>query len=443
MKKEHKKDKAGQRADQLQGDNLFSRNIIAALDIGASKICCFIAEIKTHGTIEVIGIGHQASRGVRGGNIIDLKAAESAISSAVDAAEQMAKSYLQGQPIRSVYVNVSGLHTISHQMNVNIKIGGQEITERDIQNAMLQARGAASPGRDELIHAIATEFSVDRQRGVEDPRGMTAETLGVTMMPVTALSTATRNISTVIHQNHIEVEGFCATPYAAGLATLVEDERNLGCTVIDMGGGTTNIGVFLQNKLIYSAAIPVGGNHVTSDIARGLTTSIADAERIKTLYGAAHTTTMDDGAMIDVPPVGEEEHSQPNYVPKSLLIGIIQPRIEETFELVRAKLVDAGVHQIAGRRVVLTGGASQLPGLCDIAQLILDKQIRLGRPTRIRGLAEATGGPAFAAAAGLLHYAAEHADETPAHPSQYNFGLPGTLGGGFVQKVTDWLKENW
>ncbi len=153
MKKEAKKDKDSKK---LKQENLLSRNIIAALDIGASKICCFIAELKSHGTIEVIGIGHQASRGVKNGNIIDLKAAEGAIAHAVDAAEQMAKSYLQGQPIRSVFVNVSGIHTISHQLSVNIRIGGQEITARDIQSALAHARGAVSPGRDELIHAIAT-----------------------------------------------------------------------------------------------------------------------------------------------------------------------------------------------------------------------------------------------------------------------------------------------
>jgi cell division protein FtsA len=201
--------------------------------------------------------------------------------------------------------------------------------------------------------------------------------------------------------------------------------------------------VFFEGKLIFSSAVPVGGQHVTSDIARGLITSLADAERIKTLYGAAQASGLDDTAMIDVPPVGEEEHSQPNYVPKSMLGNIIQPRIEETFELVRQKLDDNGMGKIAGRRVVLTGGASQLPGLCDIAQLILDKQVRLGRPQKIKGLAEATGGPAFSACAGLLHYAADHAEEIPAAPQGYGFSLPVPFAGELLHKVTHWLKENW
>lgn len=424
-------------------ENLFGKNIIAALDIGSSKVVCFIAEIKSHGTIEVIGIGHQASKGVKAGSIIDLKAAETAVAHAVEAAELMAKDRLQGQPIRSVFVNVPGSHTLSHRLGINVKISGHEVSERDLRNALGQSRNVVVPGRDELIHIIASTYTIDKQRGILEPRGMVGQNLEVTISPVTALSSATRNISSVVHQNNLEVEGYCANPYAAGLAALVDDEKELGCTVVDMGGGTTSIGVFMEGKLIYTSAVPVGGQHVTSDVARGLVTSISDAERIKTLYGSAHATGMDDGAMIDVPPIGEEEHSQPNYVAKSLLVGIIQPRIEETFELVRAKLIDSGIDKMAGRRVVLTGGASQLPGLCDIGQLILDRQIRLGRPQKIKGLADSTSGPAFSACAGLLHYGAEHAEEIPRLPQNYAFQLPVNFNGNLLQKVTTWLKENW
>ncbi|HYD18971.1 MAG TPA: cell division protein FtsA [Patescibacteria group bacterium] len=430
-------------AGRNRQENLFSRNIIAAIDIGSSKVVCFIAEIKSHGTIEVIGIGHQASKGVKAGVVIDLKAAETAVAHAVEAAETMAKGHLQGQPIRSVFVNVPGGQTLSHRLPVNVKISGHEVSERDVRNALSQSRNVTVQGRDELIHVIAAQFSIDKQKGIAEPVGMTGQSLDVILSPVTAMLPTTRNIATVLHHNHIEIDGYCATPYAAGLATLVEDEKNLGCTVIDMGGGSTNIGVFYEGKLIYTSAVALGGHHVTSDIAIGLTTSLADAERIKTLYGAAQSTLMDDTATIDVPPVGEEEHSQPNYVPKSYLSGIIQPRIEETFEHVRAKLVDHGIDKYAGRRVVLTGGASQLPGLTEIAKLILDKQVRLGRPQKIKGLAEATGGPAFSAAAGLLHYAAEHAEEIPRVQQNYGFNFSIGASGNVLQKVTHWLKENW
>lgn len=451
-----KKDKPTTKTGKAQGarDHAEGRNIIAALDIGSSKICCFIAEVKNHGTIDVIGIGHQASKGVKNGTITDLKAAETAVAYAVESAELMARTQLEGQPIKSVYANIPGVHSFSHQLRADVRISGHDVTERDIKNALAQARNVTVAGKDQLIHVIPASYSIDKQRGILEPRGMTGQNLGVQTCAVTALSSSIRNIATVTNQNRLEVDAFCASPYASGLASLVEDEMQLGCTVIDMGGGTTSIGVFFEGKLVFSAAIPVGGNHVTSDIARGLTTSLADAERIKTLYGSAHATGPDDSALIDVPPIGEEEHAQPNYVPRSLLTGIIQPRIEETFELVRAKLVDSGYHQVAGRRVVLTGGASQLAGLCDIAQLILDKQVRLGRPQKVRGLAEATGGPAFSTAAGLLLYAAHHADEIPQGRDSYlslpmNFSLPfakpftGSFEGKKLAKVTQWLKENW
>jgi cell division protein FtsA len=429
-----KKESAGKGTD---------RSIIAALDIGSSKVCCFIAELGAHGSINVIGIGHQASRGVKSGAIIDLKACETAVSHAVESAELMAKDQLQGQPIRSVFANVPGTQVLPHHLDVDIKVAGHDISDRDIKNALSQAQGVSAHGRDELIHVIPSSYAIDGQRGIAEPRGMKGQNLRVGLSAITAYSAALRNLSFIAGQNQLEIDGFCAAPYASGLSCLVEDEKDLGCTIIDMGGGTTSIAVFAEGKLIYATAIPVGGNHVTSDIARGLTTSLSDAERIKTLYGSAHAVGLDDGASIDVPPIGEEEHAQPNYVPKSLLTGIIQPRIEETFELVRARLVDNGIGQRTGRRVVLTGGASQLPGLADIGQLILDKQIRLGRPQKIRGLAEATGGPAFSTAAGLLQYAAEHADEMPVRPRGQSFSLPAPLAGIWVQKVTHWLKENW
>lgn len=429
-----------------------ARNIIAALDVGSSKVCCFIAEVKNHGTIDIIGIGHQASRGVKNGTITDLRAAEIAVAHAVEAAEQMARVPLEGQAITSVVVNVPGVHCLSHRSSAEVRVAGNEVSDRDIHNALAQAKGLAVQGRDQLIHVIPTGYAIDRQRGILEPRGMAGESLTVHSCAVTALSTSLRNIGHVTSQNRLDIDAYCAGAYAAGLASLVDDERQLGCTVIDMGGGTTSIAVFIEGKLVFTAAIPVGGNHVTSDIARGLTTSLADAERIKTLYGSALATSPDDHTVIDVPPIGEEEHAQPNYVPRSLLTGIIQPRIEETFELVRAKLVDSGFYQIAGRRVVLTGGASQLAGLCEIATLILDKQVRLGRPQHVRGLAEATGGPAFAATAGLLLYAAQHSDEIPARrenfalPIRLPFALPqlgGVKGAQVLSKVTHWLKENW
>ncbi len=436
--KSFKKD-AGRDARVIDGE----KRIVSVLDIGSSKICCFIAEVKTHGTIEVIGIGHQASKGVKSGTIIDLRAAEMAVAHAVEAAELMAKDHIDNHPIKSVYVNISDINTLSHQTAVDVKVSGHAVTDRDVKIALNHSKSVVTHGKDELIHIIPVEYSIDRTRGILEPRGMVGENLGVNLVAVTATTSSLCHLAAIIGQNQLELDGFCGGSYAASLATLTDDEMQLGCTVIDMGGGTTSISAFYGGKLIYTSAIPIGGINVTNDIARGLTTSIADAERIKTLYGSAHSTATDDSSMIDVPPIGEEEQSQANYVPRSLLTGIIQPRIEETFELVREKLEQSGVNNLVGRRVVLTGGASQLPGLTEVAKLILDKQIRIGKPQGVKGLAEATEGPAFASAAGTLIYAVEHANEIPDGSTSYNFNLPIEISGQFMQKVTRWLKDNW
>jgi len=419
--------------------SLSKNDIVAAVDIGTSKVCCLIARVNPDNTLQVIGIGHHASQGLKSGSIVDLKLAEHAVGQAVLSAERMAAPHFKGQPLRSITANVPGTHTLSHHISVDVKIQGHNVTERDISTALAQGRSVQVDGQDHLLHTVPSEYKLDRTAGIHDPVGMNGQTLGVKMGLITALTSSLNNINTVVGNNHLEIDHYCAAPYASGLSTLVDDEKQLGCTVIDMGGGTTNIGVFTGGKLIFSSAVPAGGQHVTNDIARGLTTSVTNAERIKILYGAATTSMMDDNTMIDVPFVGETDKSHTHQVPRSLLTGIIQPRIEEIFELVRARLEDSGLQQIAGRRVVLTGGASQLPNLPELGQLVLDKQIRLGRPVTMKGLAESTSGPGFSTVTGLLHYSAFHAEEQQFRSERF---LP-AISGNIIEKVTHWLKENW
>src|SRR3546814_8500189 len=195
---------------------------------------------------------------------------------------------------------------------------------------------------------------------------------------ITASAGAVLNVSTCIQRCHLEPAAFVVSPYASGLASLVDDELELGATVIDMGGGATTIAVFYEHNVIFTDVILVGGNHVPSDIARGLSTPLVHAERIKTLYGHVITAPTDEGELIDVPQVGEDDSSHSQQIPRSLLVGIIQPRVEETLELVRSRLELSGFDKVAGRRVVLTGGACQLPGTRELASTVLDKQVRIG-----------------------------------------------------------------
>jgi cell division protein FtsA len=406
-------------------------SVIAALDIGTTKVCCFIARVEPEKP-QVIGIGHQISRGLRNGTIVDLEAAGASIVNAVHAAEEMAK-----ETIEQVVTNLSGGFSASRIIKAEIGIAGREVGEAELQRVLNQGYLLREPGDRQIIHSVPVGFSIDDSRGIRDPRGMYGERLGVNMNVVTAGAGGVRNHTAAIGRSHLDVEALVVSPYAAGLSCLVEDEIGLGVTVIDMGGGTTTIGVFFDGNLIFADSVPVGGCHVTNDIARGLSTPVAHAERLKTLFGTAVSASTDEREMIAVPQIGEEEEGHVNHVPKSLLVGIIAPRIEETFELVRNRLEASGFDKIAGRRVVLTGGACQLHGAREFAGLILDKQVRLGRPQRVAGLAEATGGPAFSAAAGLLHFAMSQRAEMP-HAARAPVGPPN----GIIGRLSHWLREN-
>jgi cell division protein FtsA len=407
-------------------------SLVSALDIGTTKICCFIARVEDDRP-RVLGIGHQISRGVRNGKIIDLEAASASILNAVHAAEEMA-----GETIQQVVANLSGGFSASRIIRAEIGVAAREIGDADMRRVLEHGYLLREPGDRQVIHSVPVGFSVDDSRGIRDPRGMLGERLGVNMHVVTASAASVRNHTSAVGRSHLEVDALVVSPYASGLSCLVEDEIGLGVTVIDMGGGTTTIGVFFDGNLIFADYVPVGGGHVTNDIARGLSTSIADAERMKTLFGSAISSSTDEREMIAVPQIGEEDDGHVNHVPKSLLVGIVAPRIEETFELVRNRLEASGFDKIAGRRVVLTGGACQLHGAREFAGLILDKQVRIGRPQRVTGLAEATGGPAFATTAGLLHFAlSERAEVSGARRSAEDArrGVFGRLG--------HWLKENF
>lgn len=413
-------------------------SLIAALDIGSSKIACFIVQVvDEEGTFDVIGVGHHASRGLKSGTITDLAQAEAAIRQTVHAAENMAANVMKGYPLREVVVNLPGVHGVSHAYTADIEVGGHEITEMDVRHALASAQEQVVSDEYELVHTIPVGYQIDGHEGIREPRGMFGQNMSVDMNIVTGDIAALQNIHSCISRSHLDISAFCLSSYAAGLAVLVEDEMDLGCTVIDMGAGVTSFSVFHSGHLVYADAIPLGGQHVTNDIAAGLTTSIADAERLKALYGGAMASYADENELIDVPRVGEGEHHDLHQVPRSLLVGIIQPRVEEIFEILRGRLQDSGLGTMLGRRVVLTGGASQIPGMRELAQHVLDKQVRLGKPIRINGLPEAVTGPAFATTAGLLTYIAERSDEMPAELMRY--ASPTSIW----EKAKVWLHENW
>lgn len=419
--------------------------IVTVLDIGTSKICCLIARLKplaratnlpgrTH-AIECLGVGHQLSRGVKAGVIVDLDAAEQAVRAAVDAAERMA-----GLSVESVIVNVSCGRIRSEAFSANVSIDGHEVEERDIQRVLLAGRRHATQGARSVIHALPIGYALDGNRGIRDPRGMIGEDLGIDIHVVSAEPAPLRNLSLCIGRGHLKIAAFVATPYAAALASLVSDEADLGTLVIDMGGGTTGTAIFHGGSLVYADVVALGGVHVTTDIARGLSTGMTDAERLKTLYGSALPSVSDEREMISVPLLGDDGIDAVSQIPKSMLTGIIRPRLEETLELVRDRLRASGFEHYAGKHVVLTGGASQLTGARELAQRILGRQVRVGRPLGVEGLPEALAGPAFTASAGLLVY--PQVEEAEAIDFQNVMPARGAAT-GYLARVGQWIRESF
>ncbi len=370
------------------------------LDIGTTKIVCLIGRTESDGTLRVLGFGWHKAAGVRGGSIVDLDEAVRAIRTCVGQAEDMADIRL-----RSVTVNLTCGQPESKLYNVQWAVGGRQVSDRDIRGVVNEGRmRTAAEGRD-AVHTMPQHFAVDATDQVADPRGLFCTTLNARLHVIDAAATAVRTLKNCIGLCDLEIDEVVSAPMAAGLSTLVDDERELGTTVIDMGGGTTGMAVFADGQLLHTAQLPIGGLHVTKDLATGLSTTLIHAERMKTLYGNVQSSPDDDREMLMVPIVGEEDH-QLARVPRSQVVHIIRPRIEETFEYIKDRLDSAGLTRAAGNRVVLTGGACQLAGVRDLAAHMLGRQVRIGRPVSLRGLPEMATGPAFATAGGLLSWAA-------------------------------------
>ena len=407
--------------------------VIAALDVGTSKVCCFIAHVDDDDALAIAGIGFHEARGLRAGAVVDMDAAEASIHGAMNHAEQMAE-----ETIREVTLSVSAGSPQSRSVAVEVALNGHEIDDADLRRVLAQGRPNGDAGERTIIHSIPVGYTIDGSRGIRDPRGMFGERLGVTVHTVTAQPGPLRNLTSCVSRCHLDVADCVVSAYASGLACLEDDERGLGVTLIDMGGGTTSMAVFIDDDMVHTDVVPVGGNHITNDIARGLSTPVSYAERMKTLYGGALASADDERETIDVRLIGEAEDSSANPVPRAQLMRIIRPRVEEIFEMVRDRLEASGFAEKAGRRMVLTGGASQLHGLPELAARMFGKTVRLGRPRNILGLAEATGGPAYSTCAGLLHYAQARRTAPLEQPAGASLLAAGRLG-----RIGQWLHEHF
>ena len=419
--------------------------VLSVLDVGGSKIVCLIARLlpmergatlrgRSH-RCQVLGLGHQRSRGVKGGAIVDLDAAESAIRLAVDAAERMA-----GVEVESVVVNMSGGRLGARIHSAKFGLNGMAVADADAHRVLTAAaQSGADPSR-VALHLIPRGFSLDAQRGVADPRGMIGDTLGGELSVSSCDASAARNLMLAIERCHLRVAAIVASPYAAGLSTLVDDEPELGAALIDLGGGATTLAAFAEDRLAHVDSVPVGGHHVTMDIARGLSISLADAERLKIQHGACVAGAADERETFSIHRVGDDR-DRPIQIARSELTRIIRPRVEEILELARDRLAKAGFAAHVSRRLVLTGGASQLKGLAELARTVASPQARMGRPLGVEGLPDAAKTPAFATSVGLMVYPQAAGFEH--YGSNKGFVRDDAADDGYVGRVRRWLKQSF
>jgi cell division protein FtsA len=367
--------------------------------------------------------------------VVDLAEAEEMVRQAIDIAESGA-----GVQLESVVVSLSGGRLGSERFVAGIELANGVVTDGEIARVLAAASRHSVRDRRAVLHSLPIGYALDAANGIRVPRGMLGRRFGVDMHMVTAEVATVRNLMLTIERSHLSVEAMVATPYVAALAVLADDEADLGAATVDLGAGTTTLAVFSGGRFVHADGFALGGAHVTMDLARGLNTRIADAERIKAIYGSVLTGGSDERDMITIPPVGDDEREPPQFVSRAAIVRIIKPRVEEILEMVRDRLKSSPFAAEPRARVVLTGGASQLAGIADLASHVLRRPVRIGRPLGIAGLPDAAKGPAFAAAAGLLVYPqAAHLEHF--EPRRTRQLMTGT--GGYMARVGQWLRESF
>jgi len=413
-------------------------NLVAALDIGSSKVCCVIAKINkddyTGERIKIVGYDCNVSRGVKNGIITDINQASLSICDAVEAAEQMAN-----ERIEKVIINISGDRAKSSIRHAVVNINkNRQINDEDTQKVVSNCLSKVNLADYEIVHELSGNYRIDDGEETKDPRGLYADKLSADVLLGVFPTSMYRNLESVVENAHLEIESKAFSAYASGLACLVEDERQIGATIIDIGGGVTNIATFRNGYPVQFSSIPVGGQNITKDIAWGLVTSEKHAESLKNLRGCAFLINQDRTEKIDVYPVGEEDDVSIRHVAKAELVNIIAVRVEEIFQLVGEKLDEHGLKNIPNHRVVLTGGSSLLTGIRNVASAVLNKQVRLGVPRNIPNMPEALCRPEYATAIGLLIYAASF-EEKKNKTVKKAF----SSGGGFFARTFGWMKQSF
>ena len=405
------------------------RNLVVGLDIGTSKVCAIVGEVGIDGSIEIIGVGFHPSRGLKKGVVVNIESTVQSIQRAVEEAELMA-----GCQIHSVFAGIAGSHIRSLNSHGIVAIRDKEVSAGDVERVIDAARAVAIPADQKILHILPQEFIIDNQEGIREPVGMSGVRLEARVHMVTGAVSAAQNIIKCVRRCGLEVDDIILEQLASSESVLMDDEKDLGVALVDIGGGTTDIAVFTEGAIRHTAVIPIAGDQVTNDIAVALRTPTQNAEEIKIKYACALAQLAAPDETIEVPSVGERP---PRRLRRQSLAEVVEPRYVELMELVQAELRRSGFEDLCAAGLVLTGGSSKMEGLVELAEEILHMPVRLGAPQRITGLGEVVRNPIYSTGVGLLLFG---------HRNTTTRATDGVVDGGFKavwDRMKSWFQGNF
>ena len=402
-------------------------SIVVGLDIGTSKVCAVVGEMTERG-VDIIGVGTHASSGLRKGVVINIESTVSSIKRAVKEAALMA-----GCEIHTVFAGISGGHIKSFNSHGIVAVKNKEVAQRDLDRVIDAAKAVAIPMDREVLHVLPQDYIIDEQDGINEPLGMSGVRLEAKVHVVTGAVTSVQNIVKCCNRSGLNVAEVVLAPLAAAEAVLTDEERELGVVLVDMGGGTTDITLYHDGTVKHTAVLGIGGNHVTNDIAAGLRTPFADAERIKLRYGCAMASMVAEQVRLEVPSsAGKPQRS----VSRQILCEIIEPRMDEVFQLIRREIVKSGYEDYLGSGVVMTGGSMLLPGAIEAAELAIGCPVRLGTPRHVGGLVDVIANPVYSSAIGLVLYGIKRQER-----SFFRVREDATILSKVKHRMSDWLSD--
>ncbi len=413
-------------SDHPASDN----EVIAGLDLGTTKVSVIVAE-QTEDGIDIIGIGSVPSNGLKKGVVVNIDATVRAIKQAIEQAETMS-----GVKINTVYAGIAGSHVTGFNKEGVAAISNREVSQADVDRVLEQAKAIPLPSDRQVLHVLPQEFLVDGHDGIPEPIGMSGVRLEARCHLVTAASHAVENVIKCAERVNLHVAEVVLEPLASSFAVLSADEREIGVALIDIGGGTTDLIIYVNGAVVHTTVIPIGGINLTNDVASGLRTPVAEAERIKIKYGCAMTSMVDDDETIEVPSVGGRG---PRVLPRRVLAEIIEPRVEEIFQAIKHVIHESGYVDMLPSGVVITGGSTLLDGMPEMAEQALALPVRRGFPLGVGGLVDVVKSPSYATGVGLVKYGAEQLRQQRVHTTEVMHDMP--LPRGIGSRLSEWFRE--